>query len=239
MKGATLVEYDAAKLANLPQFVGESNDESGRLVKRYTVVTFDGFEVYGPADVTFVHADTFEFSVSAAEHDHQHIEVRRLGELIRIEWHEGFFGFRNPDQPLAFSFSGPVFNEIRIAEEVTARGDTVDVDWMRIFVEKQSSLELSNLVTMSLKVKLGQGSQASISGTTDRLSVQADDESSFDGSGLSAKTAQVKARKGASVSVRAEHELEATAENTATIVYLDIPEKLKTNVETGGAINPG
>jgi hypothetical protein len=239
MKGATLVDYDAAKLANLPQLVGESNDTSGRLVKRYTVVTFDGFEVYGPAEVTFVHADTFEFSVSAAEHDHQHVEVRRLGDLIRIEWHEGFFGFRNPDQPLAFSFAGPVFNEIRIADEVTARGDTVEVDWMRIFVEKQSTLELTNLATMSLKVKLGQGSKTAISGTTDRLSVQADDESSFDGSGLNAKTAQVKARKEASVSIRAEQELEATAENSATIVYLDIPEKLKTNVEGGGSINPG
>jgi hypothetical protein len=233
------VDLDAIKLANLPQFVDESIDTSGRLVKRYTVLTFGGFEVYGPADVTFAHADTFSFSVSAAAGDHEHIEVRRLGDLIRIEWDEGFLGFRSPDKPLAFSFLGPAINEIRIAEEVTARVDIVGVDWMRIFVEKESSLALSNLQTGSLKVKLGQGSQATISGTTERLSVQADDASSFDGSDLNAGTAQVKARKGASASVRAEHELEATAENSATIVYLDAPVKLKTNVETGGSINPG
>ena len=233
------MDIDAIKLANLPQFVGESTDESGRLVRNYTVLTFAGFEVYGPADVTFVHADTFAFSVTAAEQDHQHIEVRRLGDLIRIEWDEGFFGFHHPAQPLTFHFAGPAFNEIRIAEDVTARGDTVDVDWMRVFVDKQSSIALNNLLVKSLKVKVGQGSQATISGTTERLSVQADDGGSFDGSGLNAKTAQVKARKGASVVIRAEHELEATAENSATIIYLDAPSKLTMNAESGGAINPG
>jgi hypothetical protein len=226
-------------MANLPQFVDESDDASGRLVKRYKVLTFGGIEVYGPADVTFAHAGAFEFSVSAAAKDHEHIEIRRLGDLIRIEWDDGFFGFRDPDQPLTFRFAGPAINEIRIADEVTARVDMVEVDWLRIFVEKQSSLVLSNLMTKSLKVKLGQGSQATISGTTERLSVKADDASSFDGSGLNADTAHVKARQGASVSIRAEQELDATAEILATIVYLDAPAKLNTTVETGGSVNPG
>jgi len=149
------VENDAAKLANLPQFVDESTDASGRLVKRYSVLTFGGIEVYGPADVTLAHAAAYEFSVSAAAQDHEHIEVRRLGDLIRIEWDDGFFGFRDPAQPLTFRFEGPAINEIRIAEDVTAQVDTVDVDWLRIFVDKQSNLVLSNLMTKSLKVKLG------------------------------------------------------------------------------------
>ena len=34
------------KMANLPQFVDESTDASGRLVKRYTVLTFGGLEVF-------------------------------------------------------------------------------------------------------------------------------------------------------------------------------------------------
>ena len=219
--------------------INETEDADGRVAKRYTVGFFTGIEVNGPADMTFHPGESYEFAIVAADSDHEHIQIRWVGDDIRFDWDDGFLNRRHPSKPLSFQLSGPTVDEIRIGDDVNAVIDSLAVERFKLLVGKNSTASLGALQVKSLKSHLDQNASANLSGSVENLQVSVKDKGSYDASALKADEVEADAHDGAVITVRVAHKLDAKARKLGRVVYIGNPTSVKIDVEDGGTVSKG
>ncbi len=219
--------------------VNETNDPDGRAAKQYSVGYFSGFEVNGPADMTFDPGETFEFAVIAAEADHEHIQIRWVGDDIRFDWDDGLLNRRHPSNPISFRLSAPSVDEIRIGDDVNAVIKSLSTKRFKLSVGKNSTANLDALQAISIKAHLSQHASATLSGAVEKHDASVKDSGSYDASALNANEVDVEALESAVVKVRAAHKLDAKARKLGRVVYFGDPIAVKIDVEDGGVVSKG
>ncbi len=195
------------------------------------VDTFEEISVFGPFDITFIIGSP-QIIIEKADIDTERIITKVEDGVLKIKVADAVY--KDVDVDLVISSNSLKRLKMDAGGYFSSR-EVLEEGKMDLHVSKGAEVDIE-VKTTKMVVKVQNGGQLEISGSTGLLEVDAFTGGYFEGKYLAAEDAYLKSNTGGQIESRCLNNIEATASTGGTIVYWGQPKVQKSRTSLGGTI---